>query len=150
MVSSSAACASSTASAVSASRFSGSAAPAFAAVLSAPCRSFLQFLRGLEQPRKGHDDAAEPPALVVVPRLLYAHGHGSRELRLGLGAEEQAGQPARAHEGVTHRRYVVLLPLVFHEHGLPEQVPERNAQDARQLREHVDTGRLPVPSLDLR
>lgn len=42
-----------------------------------------------------------------------------------------------------------MFPLVLHEHGLTQQVPERHAQDARQLREHVDAGRLPAPRLDL-
>lgn len=71
------------------------------------------------------------------------------ELHLSLGAEEQTRQPTRAHERVAHGRNVVLLLLVLHEHGLTEQVPEGHAQDARQLREHVDPGRLPASRFDL-
>src|SRR5262249_34132731 len=79
-------------------------------------------------------------------------GHGSRlrKLCIDLGAEEQARQSPRAHERVAYGWDVILLPLVLHEHGLTEQVPEGHAQDARQLGEHVDTRRLPATRFDLR
>jgi hypothetical protein len=122
-----------------------------AVLLAAPC-TLLQILSSLEKGRKGSDHAAEPTALVVVPRLLDTdrrRGRG-RELRLRLRPKEETREPPRTHEGITHRGNVVLLPLVLHEHRLTHQVPERDTQDAREFPEHVDPGRLPAPGLGFR
>jgi hypothetical protein len=70
-------------------------------------------------------------------------------LSLCLGTEEEARESPRAHQRVAHGRHVVLLLLVFHEHGLTDQVPEGHAQDAREFSEHVDAGRLAPAGLCL-